>query len=501
MTTTQALALHDVVGVVGAGTMGAGIAQVAARAGHEIRLLDLRAGAAEHAVAEIRGRLALLAEKGRLAPAEAAAAAARLTAVGSLAELAPAALIIEAVLEDLEVKRRLFRELEAALSAHAILATNTSSLSITAIGATLERPGRLVGMHFFNPAPVMELVEVVGGLASEPGALATIEATAAAWGKTPVRARNTPGFIVNRVARPFYGEGLRLLAEGAADPATLDAIYRECGGFKMGPFELTDLIGQDVNAAVTRSVWAAFDQDARYRPSRLQDELVEAGRLGRKTGCGFYDYRAPLPEPASLPPGPRPRGMVVEGDLGPASALIELARAAKIPVDPSPQGPGVIWCDGVVVRLADGLTATEHAAQLKAPVVVFDLAHDYLAAGRIALAAADQATPAHLAAAAGLFQAMGRKVSQVADLPGLVVMRTVVMLANEAAEAAHLGVATPEAIDLAMRKGAGYPSGPLEWAGKMGRRRVVRILDRLAAAYGPERYRPSVWLRRRVWRG
>lgn len=252
-----ALSPDQTVAVVGTGAMGAGIAQVAAAAGHRVRLLDARPGAAERAVADLRATFDKLAAKGRLTAAEAAAAKARLHPAAQLVELADAGLAIEAIVEDLDAKQALFGELEGIVGAGCLFATNTSSISVTAIGARLKTPGRLAGLHFFNPAPLMALVEIVSGLATDAGVAATLFATAAAWGKEPVRARSTPGFIVNRVARPYYGEGLRLLGEGAADCATLDAVLREAGGFRMGPFELMDMIGHDVNFAVTQSVWKA----------------------------------------------------------------------------------------------------------------------------------------------------------------------------------------------------------------------------------------------------
>lgn len=288
----KALSKSAVVAVIGAGAMGAGIAQIAAQAGHPVRLLDLQPGAAAQAIARIRSTLAKLAEKGKLTVDAAAAAGERLVAVESHGELAGSALVIEAIVERLDVKRQLFAQLEAFVTADCILATNTSSISVTAVAAGLQHPGRVVGMHFFNPAPLMALVEVVSGLATEPEVAATVHDTALAWRKKPVHTRSTPGFIVNRVARPFYAEGLRLLHEQAADPATIDAVMREAGGFRMGPFELMDLIGHDVNFAVTRSVFEAYFGDPRFAPSLIQQELVNAGRLGRKSGRGFYDYAA-----------------------------------------------------------------------------------------------------------------------------------------------------------------------------------------------------------------
>ncbi|WP_293470323.1 3-hydroxyacyl-CoA dehydrogenase NAD-binding domain-containing protein, partial [Polaromonas sp.] len=285
------LSKQAVVAVIGAGAMGAGIAQVAAAAGHPVKLLDTRAQAAEDAVAGIRAQFTRMAEKGKLTAEAAAAAGARLMPVHQLADLADASLVIEAIVENLAAKQTLYSDLEAMVSADCIFGTNTSSISVTAIGAALRHPERLAGLHFFNPAPLMALVEIVSGLATDPAVAQTLFATAASWGKTPVHAKSTPGFIVNRVARPYYAEALRVLHEGGADPATIDACCREAGGFRMGPFELMDMIGHDVNFAVTNSVWRAFFHDQRFLPSLIQQELVDAGFLGKKTGRGFYDYR------------------------------------------------------------------------------------------------------------------------------------------------------------------------------------------------------------------
>lgn len=280
------------VAVIGAGAMGAGIAQVAATAGHRVSLVDAVPGAAEAAIDRLGGGLDRLVAKGRLTADDAAAIRGRLTPVGAVAELPDCGLVIEAVPEDLALKRKIFGELGGSQPASTILATNTSSIDVSAIAEAVIHPERVVGLHFFNPPQVMALVEVIHGARSSATVLDEAVELMRAWGKTPVRCSSTPGFIVNRVARPFYGEAQRMVEAGVADAATIDWILREKGGFPMGPLELTDFIGQDVNLAVGTSVWEQTGRDERYAPTEFQRGLVEAGRLGRKTGQGVYTYAA-----------------------------------------------------------------------------------------------------------------------------------------------------------------------------------------------------------------
>lgn len=287
------------VAVLGAGTMGAGIAQVAATYGHPVVVYDIQQEARDKAAANLARIMDRLVEKGRVDADTAHAIQARIRYVDNLQACKDCGLVIEAIVENLAVKREVFRELEEILAPDAILASNTSSLSIAAIGASCERPERVLGTHFFNPAPLMKLVEIIPGLATDGELVQNVRHLIDDWGKVTVLAKDTPGFIVNRVARPFYGEAVRLLEEGAADSATIDWAMTEIGGFRMGPFQLMDFIGNDINFKVTQTVYEAFFYDPRYRPSFTQQRLVEAGRLGRKSGQGYYDYRdgANKPEP------------------------------------------------------------------------------------------------------------------------------------------------------------------------------------------------------------
>lgn len=546
-----ALSKSTTVSVIGAGTMGAGIAQVAAAYGHDVLLFDTSAEAISKGLAGVEKILARSVEKGRLEAGERDAILGRIEPAGALTELAPSAMVIEAIVERLDVKQSVFGELEGIVGDDCILASNTSSLSITAMGATLKKPERLVGMHFFNPAPLMRLVEVVLGLATSDEAKQTVFDTAAAWGKTPVIATSTPGFIANRIARPYYGESLRLMEEGAADAATIDAIMKDCGGFRMGPFELMDLVGTDVNLMVTKSVWEAFYYDARYQPSLLQEELVAAGRFGRKSGHGWYPYGegAEKPAPAAAPHGPKPKRVIVIGDedasgvgasaTEPMDQVIALALDAGIEVearaidrdfemtvadDPgdgeaevttaweeddedwAPDNgdpfqmfdtePGILL-DGAILRpitmhpqrIFGDVTTWENGDEH--PTVWFDLCLDYKASPRIAISAPDGAPRTAILAAAGFLQALGKEVTVVEDVPGMVLMRVVAMLANEAAEAVYTGVCDAEGADAAMLHGLNYPVGPLAWAESIGYGTVVAFLADLYETYRDPRYRTS----------
>lgn len=503
---SHALPLTSLVAVVGSGAMGSGIAQIAAAAGHTVKLYDTRPEAVGMAIAAIRKTFGMLAEKGRMTQDEATAASSRLQSAGTLGALADAKLVIEAIVENLDIKRQLFAGLEEVVSEDCILSSNTSSISITALAAKLRLPGRLVGMHFFNPVPLMALVEVISGLATDAQVAARIFDTSIAWGKSPVHAKSTPGFIVNRVARPYYGEALRLLSEQAADPATIDAVMREAGGFRMGPFELMDLIGHDVNFAVTQSVFNAYYNDSRFTPSLVQQELVNAGFLGRKSGRGFYRHGdGSNPKPATEAAAPPPGRIAASGHAFFIDGILSRAAAAGVFVTKTERvedNDALIECDNAVLCLTDGRSATQRAAEQGTPnLVLFDLALDYGKATRLAVTAAEQCDPHAYRATVGFLQSVGFSVSRLADVPGMAVMRTVAMLANEAADAVNQGVCDAAAADIAIQKGVNYPRGPLFWADSIGLEYVMRVLSNLARSYGEDRYRVSPLLQKKVWSG
>jgi len=494
--------------VVGAGIMGAGIAQVAAQSGHRVMLFDAREAAAGSSRDKLGQTLQGLVTKGRLSAEAADATLARITPVARLDEASDAGLVIEAIIEDLEAKRALLRQLEAIISPQAVLASNTSSISITALANGLKRPGRVVGMHFFNPVPLMKLVEVVSGLQTDAGVAEQVFALATAWGKTAVHARSTPGFIVNRIARPYYAETLALLQERAAMPAVLDACLRGAR-FRMGPCELMDLIGHDTNFSVTESVYQANFGDKRFQPSLVQREMVDGGLLGRKSGRGFYTYGEAAAAPAlpaqrggALPASARWHGA---GAGGAAMAAFgqrwrEALAAAGVQVD-RVEGSAWIGLEAAGARLAltDGRTATERARdEACEALALFDLPIADLPAGAaLAFAGAAPTSEAWLDQAAALLACAGVVPQQLDDAPGLVVARTVAMLVNEAADAVQQGVCSPEAADLAMKLGVNYPAGPFEWLARWDAAAIVALIDRLDAFYRGERYRVSPWLRRR----
>ena len=494
--------------VVGAGIMGAGIAQVAAQAGHPVWLHDAREGAAVEAKARLARSLDALVAKGRLSAEALTQTLARITPVGALAEAAGARLVVEAIVEKLDVKRALFRELEGLVAPDCVLATNTSSISVTAIANGLAHPERLVGMHFFNPVPLMKLVEVVSGLQTAPAVAEAIFALSAAWGKTPVHAKSTPGFIVNRIARPYYAETLALLLEQAATPAVLDACLR-AAGFRMGPCELMDLIGHDTNFSVTQSVYEANFFDKRFMPSLVQRELVDGGLLGRKSGRGFYVY----PDDGAVLPvavhgAPDTAGAVAVHGQGPiADALAQAATAALAdqgwgPARVTDSGWTGLEIDGARLMLTDGRPASQVAAETGCrEVALFDRPVRLPVAPGTALAwaLAEGASPAWRAQAPAWLAALGFAPLPLADVPGLVVARTLAMLINEAADAVLQGVCTPEGADAAMKLGVNYPAGPFEWLAAWRASEVAALLDALDAHHRGERYRVSPWLRRRVW--
>ncbi|PHM74071.1 3-hydroxyacyl-CoA dehydrogenase [Xenorhabdus kozodoii] len=507
--------LHGPIAVIGAGTMGIGIAQVAAQAGHAVLLFDTHDDAVPQALNNLRTRLHQRVATGKADASATEALLQRITQVNSLHALAPCGLVIEAIVEQLDAKQHLFQRLESICSPQTLLVSNTSSLSITAIARVLSVPQRMAGLHFFNPAPLMKLVEIVQGLETSSQTVETLKALVIGWKKQPVICRSTPGFIVNRIARPFYAETLRALEEQLATPATLDAVLKESGGFAMGPLQLMDLIGHDINYTVTESLFHAFHYDPRFQPSLLQKELVDADHLGRKRGRGFYFYdikgnsgkKAALSPPQIAPK--RTKAQKQPGRVKATGNWPALPHFVALLQQPELQQYGIIFeenqndrfhsptlqIDDILLILTKGRTCTQIADEVRAPVMQFDLSANHQSASIITLSAACQNTPQQTAKVVGFLQSLGKQVIHLPDYPALLTMRTVAMLCNEALDAVNKGIASVEDIDLAMRYGVNYPIGPLAWGEQLGWKHIFSTLENLQKFYGEPRYRPAPLLR------
>jgi 3-hydroxybutyryl-CoA dehydrogenase len=500
----SALNQSAVIGVIGAGAMGAGIAQVAAQAGYQVKLYDNREGVAQTSIDSMAKQLAKLVERNKFTVDQVQQILARLSVANSLEDFSDTELVVEAIVENIDVKKSIFDALETICSANCILASNTSSISITRLAAGMKHPERMVGMHFFNPAPIMKLVEVVSGLATDSEVATCVYETALNWGKKPVYAASTPGFIVNRVARPFYAESFRLRQEQVADCATLDALLKGAGGFRMGAFELTDMIGHDVNYAVTCSVFDAYYGDFRFQPSLIQKDLVDAGFLGRKSGQGFYSYKegADKPQAQCVEVSPLDDGAVIKcevsKDIGYLKGLVDrLSRAGVQVTEVSDLAKGYLKIGDTFVALTDGRMACERGKdEALNDLVLVDLALDYQSTTHIALSRSASTSEGAFNDVVQCLDLVGIKVSEVVDSPALVVMRTVAMLANEAADAVLQGVASAEGVDTAMCFGLNYPQGPLAWADAIGVAEIDKVLTHLQQSYGEDRYRPSLLIRR-----
>lgn len=426
---------NDLVAVIGAGSMGRGIAEVTLSAGHSVILYNHRESTLRAAEKAIRTNYARRVEKGRITEAQSEAELARLKVSTDISEIGDARLVIETIAEDIELKRQVLSEIERVIARDAIIATNTSSLSIDRLSSFLGDPGRFVGLHFFNPAPVMKLVEIIPGSRTEAQITDLTERLVAAWGKSSVTCKPTPGFLVNRLARPFYVEAFRLLDEGFDPPRLIDDALRKAGGFRMGPLELTDLIGQDVNFQVTQQIWESMGYDPKYTPSLRQRSLVEAGLLGRKSGTGVFSYGNPTPPSGSQTvvqdesTQPRPE-ITVYGEIGILAPLVAKARGEGIDVKEvaaTPTFTGSIGIDGgPLLRLTDGRPAEQIAGELGRGVVLLDLALDYAATDVLLTSASSGVGDEGKRAAHSFLRLTGiQNPVFIDDTPGLVVARIV----------------------------------------------------------------------------
>jgi len=485
------------VGIVGTGVMGRGIAQIAAQAGIRVVLYDTRAGAAAAAKDYVAATLAKLAEKGRIAADAAARATAQIGIADELARLAACQIVIEAIVEDLAAKRQLFHDLEAVVAEDCLIATNTSSLQVTAIAAACRRPQRVGGFHFFNPVPLMKVVEVIGGVLTAPWVTDALAALARRCGHTPVRAQDTPGFIVNHAGRGFGTEALQTLREGVAEFYEIDRILRDCAGFRMGPFELFDLTGLDVSHPVMESIYDQYYQEPRYRPSPLTGQRVVAGLLGRKSGGrGFYEYANGAARPMPVAPAPaaaNPKVWVAPHGLHDevATTVARLGGSLDRGDRPGPDSLVLVaplGRDATTAARAEGVDPTRTVAV----DALFGLAR------RRTLMTTPATTAAMRDAAHALFARDGVPVSVIRDSPGFVAQRVVAHVINVGCDIAQQRICSPQDLDLAVTLGLGYPRGPLAWGDAIGPARVLEILAAVHEATGDPRYRPSPWLRRRA---
>ncbi len=485
----------DTVGIVGAGAMGAGIAQVAATGGMTVRLHDIDPAAIDRALSEVSARIDRLAEKGRLSAEAATAARARLHPAPTLADLAPSGLVVEAVVEKLELKQTLFAELETHVGPETILASNTSSLPIGAIARACRRPERVAGMHFFNPVPLMRLVEIIPAARTAPSVVAALTEAARRMGREPVTVTDSPGFLVNLGGRPYLQEALHILQEGVAPVPVIDRAMRACG-FRLGPFELMDLTGLDVNWPASRVIHDGFMADPRLRTTPRHRLMAESGLLGRKTGQGHYRYGAdgrPVAEPVAEPAeAPTPAATAVSL-AEPDPALQALVEGAGLHLLPDDDGTAPI----LVAPLGEDATAA--ALRLGLPparLVAVDMTGP--TDRHLTLMQAPGSGRQAAQALAAALATPEREVAVIGDSCGFIGQRMLAMIANLGCEMAQTGLAAPADIDRAMTLGLNYPQGPLALCAALGPRRVLTILETLQRLTGDDRYRPSLWLRRRA---
>ena len=487
------------VGLIGTGAMGQGIAQLSAQAGARVLLLDTREGAAQQAVDKIRALWASLAAKGKLSDEQVATYGARLRAVVSMADLAGCDMVVEAIVERLDIKQALLRELEPLLPPTAIIASNTSSLSITAMATALQHKARFAGWHFFNPAPLMKVVEVIQGLATDRSTCERLTTFTRQFGHTPVNAQDTPGFLVNHLGRAYSTEALRIVQEGVTDFATVDRILRDQIGFKLGPFELMDLTGMDITHAVTESIYRQYYDEPRYRPNAIAAQRVAAGVLGRKTGEGYYRYTEGKPQVADEPPAPVVAEMPAVWVSPRAARRQELYQLLKdlgahIETGQSPSSNALI----LVAPLGFDVTTVAAVDQLDAMRTVgIDMLVDDSATRRRVLATNPATRRDMRDAAHALFARDGKAVSVIRDSGGFVTQRVVAGIVNIGSDICQQGIGSPQDLEKAVTLGLGYPMGPLTMGDRFGPASILEVLFNLQTVYGDPRYRPSPWLRRR----
>jgi 3-hydroxybutyryl-CoA dehydrogenase len=491
--------IYRTVGLVGTGAMGRGIAQIAAQAGSSVKLFDSQPGAASKAASMLAAQWDKLVDKGRLDGAAAASHKSRLLPVAALEDLADCDLVVEAVVERLDVKKSLFLSLETVVSRQTVLVTNTSSLSVTAIAAGLLHPERFAGYHFFNPVPLMKVVEVIAGLKTDKPTCTALADSARQMGHTPVQAQDTPGFIVNHAGRAYGTEALRIVSEGIADFATIDRILKDQAGFKLGPFELMDLTALDVSHPVMESVYHQYYEEPRYRPSVITAQRLAGGMLGRKTGEGFYRYvdgavqtpeEPPVPAVAEMPP------VWVSPRATRRSELLQLLKnlEATIETGASPSMNAL----ALVAPLGFDITTVAVVERLDpSRTIGIDMLIDDAATKRRVLATNPATRSDMRDAAHALFARDGKAVSVIRDSGGFVTQRVVAAIVNIASDICQQGICSPKDLETAVTLGLGYPLGPLAMGDRYGPTNILEVLFNMQTVYGDPRYRPSPWLRRR----
>ncbi|MBT3361901.1 MAG: 3-hydroxyacyl-CoA dehydrogenase [Rhodospirillales bacterium] len=490
-----------VIGVVGAGAMGRGIAQVAATGGCSVKLFDAHPETSKEAVEFIDNMLSRAVEKNRMSADEARTAMAGIEIVETVSALADSHVVIEAAIENLDVKRQIFAELESIVGDDVILASNTSSLSVTTIAASCNRPERVAGFHFFNPVPLMKLVEVIDGVRTEPWVADFLVGLGSRMGREPVRVADAPGFLVNQVGRGYTIEAAHLCSEGVADFADVDRIMRDAAGFRMGPLELMDLTAIDVTHPATELIYEQFFHEPRYRPSTLMKTRMEAGLLGRKTGQGFYAYeggKQQTPEEKTSPEYDGRAVWVTPSNPETHEQIVSLLKRLNANLDDGEE-PGEeslisvapLGIDATTASLEEGLNP-EHTIALDT-LLGLD--------SRRTIMKTPVTDPAFTASAHGLFASDDTPVTAIRDSAGFVAQRILAMIVNIGCSIAQSGAATPQDIDKAVTLGLGYPHGPLAFGDFLGADRVLEILISIFEMTGDPRYRPTPWLRRRALLG
>jgi 3-hydroxybutyryl-CoA dehydrogenase len=491
--------IFTTVGIVGAGAMGRGIAQIASQSGSIVLLFDLQTEASNAAQLAVFAQWDKLLEKGRLDAGQVSAYKSRLNCAGTLSELANCHLVVEAIVERLDVKVSLFSELENIVSPNTVLATNTSSLSVTAIAAKLKRPAQFAGFHFFNPVPLMKVVEVIAGLKTSDKVCADLALYAQQIGHTPVQAQDTPGFIVNHAGRGYGTEALRIVSEGVTDFATIDRILKDQIGFKLGPFELMDLTALDVSHPVMESIYHQYFEEPRYRPSVITAQRLAGGMLGKKVGEGFYSYDNGVAQISPEPPTPQVDEMPpvwVSPRAARRSELLQLLKnlGADIETGASPSPYALT----LVAPLGFDITTVAVVERLDpARTVGIDMMMDDASTRRRVLATNPATRPDIRNAAHALFARDGKAVSIIRDSGGFVSQRVVATIVNIACDICQQGICTPKDLETAVTLGLGYPKGPLAMGNLYGPTNMLEVLFNMQTVYGDPRYRPSPWLRRR----